>query len=58
MRKLFYVAIALACIVCFAVFNSESTAQSLRRVSRHSLWSPTCRNKCSDADGVICGYVL
>lgn len=57
MRKLIYIAVALACIVCFAVFNSESTAQSLRRVSRHEVWGPTCRTKCTEANGSICGIV-
>lgn len=47
MRKLVYIAVALACIVCFAVFNSESTTQSLRRVSRHEVWGPACRTKCT-----------
>lgn len=47
MRKLLLLTIALACIIAIIAFNSDATASAFKKVKRHDVWGPECRNKCS-----------
>ncbi|CAK83641.1 unnamed protein product (macronuclear) [Paramecium tetraurelia] len=57
MKKILYIAIALACIVAFMAFNGSIQESVFKRVKRHDVWGPACRQKCADNKGEICGFV-